>query len=103
MGIPYSKLNGYIQKIKRADNKSGVTGVSFNTENNAWSSRLNYQRKIYWGGLHKKKEKAIRSRLKLEFEVLGIDKMPQKKLIPIHFKNPKNKLLIAYNNSKNNA
>jgi len=93
---PYSKLNGFIQKYKRKDNTSGVTGVYFEHSSKKWGSRLNYNRKLHWGGKHKSRTEAIRSRLKLEFDVLGINEMPQFDLIPIYIKDHKNVVLIAY-------
>lgn len=94
---PYSKLNGFIQKYNRKDNTSGVNGVCFDNTLEKWVARLNYNHKFYWGGKHKHKISAIKARLKLEFDVFGIDKMPQRSLIPEYFKSSKSKILKAYN------
>ena len=97
---PISKMNGFINKFIRSDNVSGVPGVSYNRNRKVWSVRLNYNRKVYYGGQFKAKITAIKSRLKLEFKILGIDKMPNYDLIPMYFINPKSKILVAYNEFK---
>ena len=96
MAIPYSKLNGFIQNYKRKDNKSNVTGVYLDQRADKWGARLNYNRKLYYGGLHITKKSAVKARLMLEFEVLGFDRMPQAHLIPEYFTNPNSRLLRAY-------
>jgi len=97
---PYAKINGFINNFKRKDNISGVTGVCFDNTINRWVARLNYNHKFYWGGKHKTKTMAIRSRLKLEFDLFGVEKMPQVNLIPKYIKDPENEILIAYNEFK---
>ena len=96
MAIPYSKLNGFIQNYKRADNISGITGVYLDQRADKWGARLNYNRKLHYGGLHITKKSAAKARLMLEFEVLGFERMPQQHLIPEYFSDPRSKALVAW-------
>jgi len=101
MAKPYSKQKGFIQRYKRTDNNSGVTGVSFNSNRNRWDARLIFNSKVHYGKAWTTKDQAVRSRLRLEFDLFGIDDMPQREIIPEYFKNVKNRILIAYLNNKN--
>ena len=94
---PYAKRDGFIQKYTRKDNKSGITGVCYDNKAEIWYARLNYNHIFYWGGKHEAKNLAVMARLKLEFDVFGIQAMGQFSLIPEYFKDPKSEILIAYN------
>jgi len=96
MAKAYSKSNGFIQKHKRKDNVSGVTGVSLDKRSGRWSSRLTFNGKLYGGSRHADKVDAIIERLRLEFCVLGINDMPQANLIPEYIRDEASMIYHAW-------
>ena len=79
MAIPYSKLKGCMQKVKRKDNTSGINGVSKHKQSGRWSAILQFDKKINRKYL-RTFESAARQRLIFEIKTFGIDKAPQKHL-----------------------
>ena len=60
-------------------NKSGVTGVSFDSKRGMWFANISFNHRTYFLGRYKFKDDANRARLKKEIELFG-DFAPQKAL-----------------------
>ena len=68
-----------INKGKRKDNTSGITGVSLNKSRNTWVAQITVTKKTITIGSFKNKDDAIKARLKAEAEYYG-EFAPQKYL-----------------------
>ena len=68
---PATKFENAQNHNKRIDNTSGVTGVTFNKNNNTWISRIQVNGKRMLTGIFADKEDAIISRLDAEQKYYG--------------------------------
>ena len=68
-----------VMKSLRRDNKSKITGVSFNSKRNCWRAEIQKDGKYYFLGLFRYRRDAIVARLMKEYHLYGKD-APQAKL-----------------------
>lgn len=68
----------YIPKYKqrwnqriRSDNKSGITGVTWDSKNKKWKSQIGHDGEVFPLGRYKDMEDAIKARLKAEEQIRG--------------------------------
>ena len=66
-GISFLEYN--LSGKLRSSNKSGVTGVFFDSRNNKWIARITLRKKLYSLGSYKNKEDAIKARKRAEEEL----------------------------------
>lgn len=70
-GTSISSLESITSGKLRANNKSGVTGVSYNSRSNRWKATITLRKKVYWLGSYRNKEDAIKARKRAEEELYG--------------------------------